>query len=285
MFCSLLTFIFCGLFLKGLWTGRQLVNLLLPPILFYEYKHKSDDTFHVRIRNGVLECGQWTSPVVDADSRSIVAHLARFYDLHHMTRFVRQFQLLGCLFLQDHVDGIGLRDLSSPRLDETIAKKNECVREFIEQGQSHPVPIQQLVKKTTAVWSQYVSENKNSGPLDQMVLSGARAKPESVQQLGFAIGVQSGLDHAIVLPHFRNDALGCLPMAQSMVTQSFYEGMCEFGFFLHARVGREGTRLNQEVTPKAGYKDRLVSSLAKVRFLEKSVQKCLRLGRCFARFC
>lgn len=82
------------------WTGRQLVSLLLPPVLYYEQGDPSKSKTYVVIENGQIIRGRLSKAVIGQNYESLIAHLYHYYEPHHALRMIRQLQKLGCCYLQ-----------------------------------------------------------------------------------------------------------------------------------------------------------------------------------------
>jgi len=199
-----------------LWSGVQVLNELMPPILCY-----SRDG--VEIRNGRLVKGRLKRSVLGSGPHSIVTHLAQYYEAHHIPRFLRQFQLLGCLYSEHIGISVGIDDLQSDllALPESLSASDTSI---------------EMKQQFDFQWRRFLdTPHRRKTCMELLVESGAKGNMLNLQQMMQCWGPHSFIAFQ-PLPHVD---LSTKAMAEGFVASSFVQQMNDIEAFFHAKKARE----------------------------------------------
>jgi len=259
-------------------TGRQLLEALMPPILFYQHGGVCASATllfislgpNLRIVDGCIEGpGCMDARVVGSGHRSLIAHLCRYFELHHTERLLRQWQRVGCKFLEMRGTSIGLRDMDQlpVSIDDQlrfITRNARSRNDWNEQAEALWVRESRKAKPTPIDHMVHSRELKGlARPCDacsffSLFAGGAKGSLATLRAFRCFIGLQPVHESATVPIVDFIGVQGWHPYNDGVVDCSLTHGKNEYAHFIEAQKHRDELRRGAKSTPEAGYKQRQV---------------------------
>ncbi|MCE4621395.1 MAG: DNA-directed RNA polymerase subunit A', partial [Desulfurococcales archaeon] len=285
---------------KPLWTGKQVLSLLLPSDFSYVGKAKINsgdlacadvdclNDSMVVVREGKLLMGVIDKKGIGAEQPENILHMIALEYGHEEARkfldnafkmFIRMLEMKG---LTMSVDDIEIPPEAREKIKEKVREARRSVEELIrsyERGELKPLPGRTLEEslelKIIDVLNRLRDEAGNIAieNLDTfndvfvMARTGARGSEVNITQMSALLGQQSVRGQRIsrgfrnrTLPHFKHGDRS--PEARGFVSHSFVEGLRPTEVFMHAAAGREGLVDTAVKTSQSGYMQRrLINAL------------------------
>ncbi len=285
---------------KELWTGKQILSLILPKI---NLKGKANNgpkggesnTFNaydhlVTIIDGELVEGTIDKKTIGSGMDGII-HTS-WLDVGHeeTARFMNQVQQVTNYWVLQSSFSIGVTDTvadvdTMKQIESTINNAKLQVLDLVRRGQQGNLEIQpgrtmvesfeQFVNKVLNT-ARDASGKSAQGSLDEtnsvkaMVTAGSKGSFINISQIIACVGQQNVEGKRIpygfkrrTLPHFTKDDLG--PESRGFVENSYLRGLSPQEFFFHAMGGREGLIDTACKTAETGYiQRRLVKAMETV---------------------
>jgi DNA-directed RNA polymerase II subunit RPB1 len=280
---------------KLLWTGKQLIDLILPKTLQLGQKnsdwHNEDiettpgfsicDT-EIIIRNGELLCGTLCKKTLGASSCGIIHLLWLEQGDEVAARFISDIQYVANAWLLETGFTVGASDCvntpsTSNEVDNIIKNATKSVTDLIDKHSLSKAKIKPEIieNKINSILN---NARDKSGVCVQndlsvrnniytMVTGGSKGSVINIAQIMGCVGQQNvngkrieyGYNHR-TLPHFNkysNDA-----ESRGFVANSYLKGLSPSEFFFHAMGGREGIIDTAIKTSETGYiQRRLIKSM------------------------
>jgi hypothetical protein len=224
--------------------------------------------FWVQIDGKIDGSGHFDASVVGSGHRTLIAHLCRYYELHHVERMLRQWQRVGCKFLEMRGISIGLRDV------EQFGYMEQPLRHITMTSRSR----KEWSQRAEALWLQ---ESSKALPttLDRMVQSGAKGNKDTLRSFRGFVGLVPVHQSATVpivdfmrVPEFH-------PYNEGVLDCSLTGGKNEYAHFIEAQKHRDELRRGAKSTPEAGYKQRQVEVTAESSILHHDLTVRMRNGK------
>ncbi|CAF1192209.1 unnamed protein product [Adineta ricciae] len=281
---------------KSLWTGKQLISLLLPRDVNCARTYSESGSFDwisssdtdILVENGRLLSGILCKRTLGASAGSLGHIIFMECGYKIAGEFYSTIQVLvnNWLLLEGH--SVGINDAV---IDEPTTKM------ILEQVQQNEYKVQQLIEdirsgqiasnlSSRRLFEKEINQSLNDvkdkvGSLAQqslsdfnqfkaMVTSGAKGSLINIAQIIACVGQQNVEGKRIPfgfqqrsLPHFFKEDHG--PRARGFVAKSYLQGLTPTEFFFHAMGGREGVIDTAIKTAETGYiQRRLVKTMESV---------------------
>ena len=250
-----------------LWTGKQLISMIMPPIFLEkrvrdvdketnEWDHKERI---VTIRKGVILTGALCKATVGISSGNIIHVMALDYGGQVTCNFLSDVQRMVNAWILMRGFSVGISDcLIEDKLREKIQKKIRKSLQKVDKiyrqvkkipnlpGDAAEPPVfrtlSEVLNKTANIAS---SQMDDKNRIFCMVNAGSKGNSTNVSQIAACVGQQS-VEGRRIMPKSNNRTLskfssGSLdPMSRGFVASSYTEGLKPTEFFFHGMGGREG---------------------------------------------
>jgi DNA-directed RNA polymerase II subunit RPB1 len=282
-----------------LWTGKQIMSLIIPKInvIGYHSTHPdNEDTdispgdTKVLIENGELLAGILCKKTVGSSQNGIIHVVMNEYGPETAKLFFNGTQTVVNYWLLQNGFSIGIGDTIADRntmetINKAIASAKQAVNEVILQAQQCKLECQPglTIRETfESLVNRHLNQARDSAGasaqkslreynnVKQMVVSGSKGSFINISQMTACVGQQNVEGKRIpfgfkyrTLPHFTKDDQS--PESRGFVENSYLRGLTPQEFFFHAMGGREGLIDTAVKTAETGYiQRRLIKSLEDV---------------------
>ncbi|KND04665.1 DNA-directed RNA polymerase II subunit RPB1 [Spizellomyces punctatus DAOM BR117] len=281
-----------------LWTGKQIMSLVIPPKInvtgyhsaFDEQTDKDDGSSSdckVLIENGELLTGILCKKTVGSSANGIIHVTMNEHGPEAAKAFFNGTQLVVNHWLLQNGFSIGIGDTiadrpTSDQITSTISNAKKEVTKIIEKAQSDKLEglpgmtiresFESLVNKELNRARDNAGKSaqaslKEYNNVKQMVVAGSKGSYINISQMSACVGQQNVEGKRIPfgfkyrsLPHFTKD--DHTPESRGFVENSYLRGLTPQEFFFHAMGGREGLIDTAVKTAETGYiQRRLVKAL------------------------
>ncbi|MEM4577150.1 MAG: DNA-directed RNA polymerase subunit A' [Candidatus Nezhaarchaeales archaeon] len=285
---------------KMLWTGKQLINALLPKGLNYTLRAsacrkckecKKFDCPHdayVVVADGELVAGVIDKKSIGAgEPESLLHRIIKDFGISAGAWFLDHALKVFLNFAFFHGFTMNLDDVTLPeevnveirkKLREAEMKVEELIEKY-KKGELEQMPGKSLEETLESMIHEVLSSARDNvgkiaaqylKPSSQalmMARSGSRGSMLNLTQMAATVGQQTVRGERILrgyfdrtLPHFRRGDLGAA--SRGFVYSSFKRGLSPLEFFFHAMGGREGLVDTAVRTSQSGYMQRrLINAL------------------------
>ena len=292
------------LYPKELWTGKQIITVLLPPGINLSLKaklcRKCDECkkeecpydAYVLIRNGRLLTGIIDKKAIGAGQpESLLHRIVKDYSTKKGRQFLDSvarmlIEVITNIGFTIGLDDVEIQEEADNRIIYILTTASEEVNKLIEvykRGELQRQPGRTLLEtlemrimgklseardEAGRIAGEYLGINKH---IVIMTKTGARGTPLNLAQMAACVGQQSVRGERILrgyrrrtLPHFQIDDLSA--PARGFVNSSYYKGLAPIEFFFHAMGGREGLVDTAVRTSTSGYMQRrLINALQDIK--------------------
>ena len=289
---------------QELWTGKQLVSIVIPDRVNLTQKHSTHDdevekgythiTCHdtrVLVQNGELLSGILCKKTMGAKAGGIIHVIMMEHGHEEARQFYGNIQKVvnNWLLIHGHSIGIGDAVADEATYEQIEAEKQKArdkVEEIIKRAYSNSIKatpghtirqtfenevnqsLNEVIKKTGGAVQKALSEHNN---FKAMSTAGSKGSEINISQIIACVSQQNVEGKRISfgfrfrsLPHFVKDDYG--PDAGGFVFNSYIKGLAPTEFFFHAMGGREGLIDTAVKTAETGYiQRRLVKSMEGLR--------------------
>jgi DNA-directed RNA polymerase beta' subunit len=251
-----------------LWTGKQLVSIILPPISMKKGK--------VIIEKGIIKQGQ-----INKGASNEIVHII-FSDYGHLAnqRYLNNLQKIVIRYMIRSGYSVGISDLLvhadiRKRNEETIVKGKQAVADITRkihlntfEDISHDISevfegeISAIIGKTSkAIEDNTVNLISDGNRVKYMVDAGTKGKMTNFTMMCCLVDQQS-IDNKRIslgfsnrsLPHFTKYDNGM--DSKGYISHNYLEGLTPQEFYFHAMAGREGLIDTAVKTARSGYLQR-----------------------------
>ncbi|KAI9096162.1 beta and beta-prime subunits of DNA dependent RNA-polymerase [Phlyctochytrium arcticum] len=281
-----------------LWTGKQIMSLVIPPKInvtgyhaaFDEQTDRDDGSStdcKVLIENGELISGILCKKTVGSSANGIIHVTMNEHGPEAAKAFFNGTQVVVNYWLLQNGFSIGIGDTiadrpTSDQITNTIANAKTQVTKVIEKAQADKLEglpgmtiresFESLVNKELNRARDNAGKSaqaslKEYNNVKQMVVAGSKGSYINISQMSACVGQQNVEGKRIPfgfryrsLPHFTKDDQ--TPESRGFVENSYLRGLTPQEFFFHAMGGREGLIDTAVKTAETGYiQRRLVKAL------------------------
>ena len=271
---------------QELWSGRDLVSLILPKINLTKGNGVFDDIDDsewkkqnkIVIKDGKMVDGILDKSLLGTKSGGLVHVIYNDYGPDATKYFLDSLQAIITNWLLTDGFSVGISDLMTDRetlteIKKVIKKKKKNVYEIIQHlhkgimennsGKSNSEEFELLVNKNLnqavdASGKKIIKELDKNNRMINMITSGSKGSIINIGQMIACLG-QQNIDGKRIpdgwtdrtLPHFPKYDDG--PESRGFVDSSFIEGLTPQEFFFHAMGGREGLIDTAVKTSETGY--------------------------------
>ena len=272
--------------LTDLWSGRDLISLILPKINLIKGNGVFEDIDNsnwqkqnkIVIKNGEMVDGILDKSLLGTKSGGLVHVIYNDYGPDATKYFLDSLQAIITNWLLTDGFSVGISDLMTDRetlteIKKVIKKKKKNVYEIIQHlhkgimennsGKSNSEEFELLVNKNLnqavdASGKKIIKELDKNNRMINMITSGSKGSIINIGQMIACLG-QQNIDGKRIpdgwsdrtLPHFPKYDDG--PESRGFVDSSFIEGLTPQEFFFHAMGGREGLIDTAVKTSETGY--------------------------------
>jgi DNA-directed RNA polymerase II subunit RPB1 len=272
---------------KPLWTGKQILSLIIPDINLVkdraEPKAGSDvwnsaKDNRVIIKRGELISGIICKKTVGASAGGIVHVVYNERGPESAKQFLSRVQRLINNWLLNHGHTVGVQDTIAEskvleKIAETLVLAKKKVRTKLVKAQNGKLkcqPGKDMLETFEAKVNKVLNDARNeagklarnsldvSNKIILMVLAGSKGNDNNISQIMACVGQQNVEGKRIpfgfanrTLPHFGKDDYG--PESRGFVENSYLRGLTPQEFYFHAMGGREGLIDTAVKTSETGY--------------------------------
>nr|UXY87064.1 DNA-directed RNA polymerase II largest chain [Cryptomonas sp.] len=281
---------------KLLWTGKQVISMIIPKINLIrncighpdnEKSNISPGDTRVLILKGQLIMGMIDKRIVGSSGGSLIHICWKEYGPEITTKFISQFQLVVNYWLSTHGFSVGIGDTFADKktmLDViyTIRTAKNEVRQIVQKKLDDAMEVYPD-KNSCEVFECQVNKVLNNARdkagsnaqkslqitnnIKRMVICGSKGSFINISQIIACVGQQNvdgkriplGFSGVRSLPHFSFENNG--PETRGFVQNSYISGLRPEEFFFHAMGGREGLIDTAIKTSETGYIQRRLSKV------------------------
>ncbi len=285
---------------KRVWTGKQIISLLLPESFNFSKEAKissgvlkctDEECFwdsYLVVKKGKLLLGVLDKAAIGAQQPESMLHfLVREYGNTFGKEFMDRAFKLFLRFIEMRGFTMALADIMIPEqayeeIKEVVEEAKKEIEELIKmyrEGKLESMPGRTLEETLEIKILDVLSKARDKAgeravkyldPFNNvfiMAKTGARGSALNITQMTAMLGQQSVRGQRIsrgyrgrTLPHFKRGDIG--PEARGFVASSFVKGLSPIEMFFHAAGGREGLVDTAVRTSQSGYMQRrLINSL------------------------
>ena len=274
---------------KPLWTGKQIISMLLPEDFHFERKSnlytekstKTNDDSYVLIKNGKILSGNLDKRSLGSSEGGIIHLLWLEYGHTEAKDFVSRIQYAVNYWLVNNGFSIGAMDIFIDKnsekkvelcIEDAKQKVNQMINVSKNSNVSYENKINQLLNNAMSNAGLIVKNNitlKNN--INSTVTGGSKGSMFNISQIMGCVGQQNvngqridlGYTHR-VLPHFEKHEIS--PEAKGFVENSYKKGLTPYEFYFHAMGGREGIIDTAVKTSETGYiQRRLIKAMEDIQ--------------------
>ena len=232
---------------RPMWTGRQLLSLLLPDSLHFNPSIEPDlNDDKVRIRHGECVTGRWDKKLLGANERGLIHRLATLEGNKRACEFISHLQFLTNNWMTGHSFSIGIEDCCSSntaqqKIETTLSRYMENATDMYGEEQS----INQKLNQSRDVAAKAVIEElSEDNAFLNMIKSGSKGSIINVAQITTCVGQQNVNGQRIEPgPNGRTSAHFLTgdptPEHRGYCRSSFMTGLKPREFFNHMQGGRK----------------------------------------------
>ena len=268
------------------WTGKQLFQLVLPPVNFTgksnEDHEDPDSSFpladtKVRVEKGVLLHGIIDKKSVGSSENSLLHVIYNEFSSDHAVQLVNGIQRITAYYLLNRGFSVGVQDTvadvrTKKMIQEIIRRSFDAVTALCNEAQkglqrqpgktvkeTFEQEINGILNKTREDAGKRAQKSlTRSNGFKVMVAAGSKGSYLNISQITAVVGQQNVGGKRIpygfrkrTLPHFPQDDYG--PESRGFVQNSYLEGLTPSEFFFHMSGGREGLIDTACKTAETGY--------------------------------
>lgn len=225
-----------------LWTGSQLLSLLLPS----DFDLTIGD---LEIQGGIIIKGRLSKKSLGPTAGGLIHRLFLHYSPAVCAEFIGKIQLAVNLWMTSKSLSVGIQDCCLP---EAVAKS---IRQDLEEGVEEltdPYETEDNSRRTANALRDEVAVQAiesfraegDSHGFTVMAASGSKGGAINIAQITTCVGQQSVQGQRITGPNGRGSSHFFIgdptPKAHGFVSSSYIKGLDPIEFFKHAQGGREG---------------------------------------------
>jgi DNA-directed RNA polymerase II subunit RPB1 len=257
-----------------LWTGKQIISLLIPPTISISKHSKDLKDFTgpdgLCIRSGIFLAGRLNKSHLGAGNTGLIQNIWRLYGPGGAHKFISDAQRLFVSHL-DHdgpsqsvvdciVDDKEVINILSQNLGRSDNVLGLDLYEGVKEAKSNLI----LQETLRSVGSHVLSQIRPNSALANCVQSGSKGNVMNIAQIGGCVGQQNIYGKRVQLRQTRLGprtlfyyAPGDLKAeARGFVANSYMSGLTPSEFFAHQMAGREGIVATAVNTSETGYNQR-----------------------------
>ena len=258
-----------------LWSGKQLLGLLLPQMLTLGVAPTGADVAQhtsLYVRCGQFVCGHMSKSNIGTAAGGFVDVLFRDFGSTIAIRWMSDMQRLTNAWLMDRGFAVGVKDcvLStqgetrvSERIEKAIQLADDIMQEKVgaQTREAHILEstVMRILSKTLMQTGSIVEEELgNDNAIRAMVNAGSKGNPINLSQICGCVGQQS-IEGRRVIPEKGARTLSCFDFddktlaGRGFVQNSYALGLQPHEYFFHAMGGREGLVDTAVKTATTGY--------------------------------
>lgn len=243
-----------------LWSGKQLISLLLPPTLnMGKFIPDDTETHRVLVRRGILLTGRLSKATLGTSAGGFVDVLFRQFGSTVTIRWMSDIQRIVNAWLCMQGFSVGIDDCMLPptgetRVRERIETAMKFAGELLKEQKAEGIREQQVLESTVVrILSKVLMQTGGivdeelgaSNSIRKMVTAGSKGNPINLSQICGCVGQQSVEGRRIfaekggrTLAYFKQNDTSLT--GQGFVENSYVLGLHPHEYFFHAMGGREG---------------------------------------------
>lgn len=252
---------------KRLWTGKQIVSLLIPDTLYMHgrgngFSSKKGESPWVQIQQdnlvvierGTLLAGTFDKKTLGISGGSIIHLIFKDYGPQRSKLFLNEIQYITNYFLLHHGFSVGISDCILEQKDREIIfemiNKAMLGVEEIQATEEYTIKTEEKINRIlNGVHADVATYVKDNCPLEnslaRMVRCGSKGNPLNLAQMMGVLGQQNVCGKRVPpgyggrsCPHveFHDNS----PAAGGFVANPYYDGLTPLEVLFHTMGGREG---------------------------------------------
>jgi DNA-directed RNA polymerase II subunit RPB1 len=278
---------------KPLWTGKQLLSLVIPKINFCRYggddnefkmwdwmssKDETNKDNTVFIKNGDLLCGVITKSSVGASPGGIIHTIWKDHGPYACRDFLSNVQKVVNNWLVNTGFTVGVSDIIATdevmaEVKKIISEHTKCVQKIVQKtqlGKLALVPGKSMMETFEVKVNEQLNQARDragklaftklskDNRLRNMVFAGSKGGPINISQIMACVG-QQNVEGKRIPFGFNKRSLPHFskddfgPESKGFVENSYLLGLTPQEFFFHAMGGREGLIDTAVKTSETGY--------------------------------
>jgi DNA-directed RNA polymerase II subunit RPB1 len=219
-----------------LWSGKQIVSVLLPPDFHYSYKDL------VLIADSELLFGTLGKDNIGSKSEGIVHLMYRYYGDHATMQFLDQIQNLLRRFMELHAFSVGLGDAVLTSDKQALVPKAKLGNHIF---QDETAALIELSKEMGVIGKNVQEQMEPYNSFRCMIAAGSKGSTTNITQISGIVGQQLVTGKRIqidmknrTLSHYHKHDYHAA--ALGYITGNYINGLDPIQFFFHTAGGREG---------------------------------------------
>jgi DNA-directed RNA polymerase II subunit RPB1 len=242
---------------ERLWTGKQVMSLIIPDISLSKKTDHDEDVF---IKHGELLTGRLCKKTLGATSGGIIHVTCKMLDSQVALHFMSDCQRVINVWMEGYGFSVGVSDcITDQKTRVNITRAVDSCLGHIERvttmSKSLSIPfayreghVSKILSKMLNVTGGLVQDQMaQDNALMAMVKSGSKGNPINISQISGCVGQQSVEGHRIFDGDSPQDrTLACYPNgcddapSRGFVRNSYIQGLTAEEVFFHTMGGREG---------------------------------------------
>ena len=175
---------------KELWTGRQLLSMIIPKMAFNAYKPPDMDNEQVCIRGGYICTGRFNKKILGKVERGLIHRMVHLEGNKRTAKFMSQLQFVVTQWLNGHSHSTGVEDCcTSLEVKKKVWKKLNDTVEACNYVTIDEDTANSVLNRVRDVAAKHVIDAlpPNHGML-QMIKSGSKGSYINIAQISCCVG-------------------------------------------------------------------------------------------------
>jgi len=233
---------------RPLWTGKQLLSMILPDISLNAYEPADMNDEKVCIRRGYICTGRFNKKVIGKEVERGLIHRMVLQEGRDVTStFMSHIQFIANDWMTQHSFSTGIQDCCIAQ--EVFKKVRQKVYNTMDECTDVKMPEEKATMKLNRVRDIAAKFVLDTLPSDHgmmnMIKSGSKGSNINIAQITAAVGQQ--MVNGKRIPCGNNNRTSAHysqyspdPVGRGFVCNSYMTGLSPKEFFTHAQGGREG---------------------------------------------
>lgn len=237
----------CILKPQPLWSGKQLMSMILPDININPFAKADMSDNTVCIRRGYICTGRFNKKVLGRSERGLIHRMVHQEGIEQTSKFMTQVQWLANKMLLKHGFSTGIEDCC---IEQKLSKQVEHeLQSIMDKCHNYDLPehkaFQTLNRARDSIAKKVIESLPSSHGMATMIAAGSKGSNINIAQIAVAVGQQSVDGQRIPTNSFnRTSSHYCHsdpdPVGRGFCKNSYLKGLGPAEFFRHMMGGRTG---------------------------------------------
>jgi len=251
----------CVLFPRPLWSGKQLLSMILPDISMNPYEKADMTNEKVCIRRGYICTGRFNKKIIGKGVERGLIHRMVFQEGHERTAtFMSVIQFIANDWMTQHSFSTGIEDCCTSQ--EVFRNVRQKVYDVMDECNDMHMPENKAAMKLNRVRDVAAKFVLDSLPsthgMMTMIKAGSKGSNINIAQITAAVGQQMVNGKRIACGNMNRTSAhyhqhSADPIGRGFVCNSYMTGLSPKEFFTHTQGGREGLIDTACKTADTGY--------------------------------